>query len=258
MGVRNKKIVKSPSELESERAMKRVLVASATYLLVVSTPALAQDAMDFYQRGLESSLAYKRIEHFTKALELNPNLADAYEKRAIHFYFQRKYDKAIQDYSRVIELKPDHADGYRMLGQAYFKKGQLGGAIANLSRAIELDPKLAKGYGYRAEAYRLKGMAKEALRDSTRAIQLRGTQRTTAKAYATRAKVHRQLGEEKLSDSDFSMSVELDPRYALIRYLTGTADLEGMRKMGLIGIIGILFVGVFKLALPAPRKAGRG
>ena len=257
MGVRNKNS-KIPGGLERERVMKRVLVVSLIYMLLVSTSALAEDAMDFYQRGLKSSLAYQRIEHFTKAIELNPKLVDAYEKRAIHFYFQRKYDRAIQDYSRVIELEPYHADGYRMLGQAYFKKGHLDEAIVNLSRAIELDPKLAKGFGYRAEAYRLKGMAKEALSDSTRAIQLKGNQRTTAKAYATRAKVYRQLGEEKLSDSDFNMSVELDPRYALVRYLTGTADLEGMRKMGLFGIIGILFVGVFKLALPAPRKAGRG
>ena len=50
------------------------------------------------------------------------------------------------------------------------------------------------------------------------------------------------------------MSVELDPRYALIRYLTGTADLEGMRKMGLIGIVALILVGVFQLSLRAPRK----
>jgi tetratricopeptide (TPR) repeat protein len=237
--------------------MRRVLVASLTYLLVVSTPALAQDAMDFYKRGLKSSLAYKKIEHFTKAIELNPNLVDAYEKRAIHFYFQRKYDRAIQDYSRVIELESDHANGYRMLGQAYFKKGQLDGAIANLNRAIELDPKQAKGYGYRAEAYRLEGMAKEALRDSTRAIDLRGDERTTANAYATRAKVYRQLGEEKLSDADFDKSFELDPRYAIIRYFAGSTSLEGMRRMGFIGIVALILVGVFQLSLRAPRKEDR-
>jgi tetratricopeptide (TPR) repeat protein len=203
---------------------------------------------------LESSLANRRVGYFTKAVELNPNLVEAYEKRAIHYYFQRRYDKAIQDYTKVIELKPDGSEAYRMRGSAHLKKEELQLAIDNLNRAIELDPRAASAYGFRAEAYRLSGMATEAVRDSTEAIGLRGDERTTATAYRTRAKALLELGREEESDADFNKSVELDPRYVLIRYLASTSSLKGVRRMGLIGIIAICFVGIFQLTMRAPQK----
>lgn len=237
--------------------MKRMLFAVLTYMMVTTSAAWAQDAMYFYKRGVESSLANRKIEYFTKALELNPNLVEAYEKRAIHYYFQRRFNNAIQDYTKVIRLKPHGSEAYRMRGSAHLKKGELEPAIHDLSRAIELDPKVASAYGYRAEAYRLLGMAQEAVHDSTKAIDLRGNARTTARAYATRAKAHRELGHEEQADADFDKSVELDPRYVLIRYLTGSTSLEGVRRMGLMGIIALCFVGIFHLSLRPPRKKGQ-
>ncbi|MGD8373212.1 MAG: tetratricopeptide repeat protein [Syntrophobacterales bacterium] len=236
--------------------MKKIIIATVAYMVMATSAAWAQDAMYFYKRGLESSLANKRIEYFTKALEVNPNLVEAYEKRAIHYYFQRRYVKAIRDYSKIIELKPEGFEAYLMRGSAHLKAGETELAISNLSRAIELDPKAASAYGYRAEAFRVKGMAEEAVFDSSKAISLRGDERTTARAYATRAKAHRQLGHEEQSDADFNKSVELDPRYVLIRYLTGSSSLEGVRRMGLVGIIAICFVGIFQLSLRAPKKKG--
>jgi tetratricopeptide (TPR) repeat protein len=236
--------------------MKKMLIALLTYMMVTASAAWAQNAMYFYKLGMDSSLANTKIKYFTKAVELNPDLVEAYEKRAIHYYFQQRYDKAIQDYSKIIELKPEEPEAYLMLGSAHLKKGELEPAIYNLSRSIELDPKVAKAFGNRAEAYRLSGMATEAVQDSTTAIALRGDDRTTATAYKTRAKVLLELGYEEESDADFNKSVELDPRYVLIRYLTGTSSLEGVRKMGLVGILAICFVGIFQLTMRAPRKDG--
>lgn len=234
--------------------MKRMLFVLTAYVMMTASAAWAQDAMYYYKLGVESSLANRSITYFTKALELNPNLVEAYEKRGLHYYFQRRYDKVIQDYTRVIELKPDGAAAYRMRGSAYLKKGEPWSAIEDLTQAIELDPKLAIAYGDRAEAYRLAGLAVEAVHDATVAIDLNVDARTTARAYATRAKARLQLGQEEQSDSDFDKSVQLDPRYVLIRYLAGSTNLEGVRWMGLMGIIAICFVGIFHLSLRAPRK----
>ena len=234
--------------------MKKMLFTVLTYMMVTTSVAWAQDAMHFYKLGIDSSLANRKIGYFTKAVELNPNLVEAYEKRAIHYYFQRRYDKAIHDYTKVIELKPEGPEAYLMLGSAHLKKGELEPAIYNLTRAIDLDPEVARAFGNRAEAYRLSGMATEAVRDSTTAIGLRGNERTTAIAYKTRAKALLELGYEEESDADFNKSVELDPRYVLIRYLAGTSSLEGVQRMGLMGIIAICLVGIFQLTMRAPRK----
>jgi tetratricopeptide (TPR) repeat protein len=273
--------------------VKRIVVATLVYFSLTATAAWAQDAVELYNRGLRSSLAYKRIAYFTKALELSPNLADAYEKRAIHYYFQEKLDKAIEDYTRVIELKPDSVNAYLFRGLACLKKGHSEGLIAEINRlalryiglgepedskaleraiddfscVIELDPRQAAAYSYRAEAYRLIGMIDEAIRDSTTAIQLRGDQKSTAHAYATRAEIYQRLGQNELYKADFRKSVELDPYSPdypplhvplMLRYSVNTAGLKTVSWLGLLGIIILTFVLIFKLTLRAPEKKDKG
>jgi tetratricopeptide (TPR) repeat protein len=222
---------------------------------LIAGVAWGSDALDYYNLGLKSSITSRRIDYFNKALQLNPNLAEAYEKRAIHYYFQRRYEQAIQDYTRVIALQPDHLEAYRIRGMAFLNKGEFDLAIGDFSRALELDPKLVSAYSYRAEAYRLKGMAGSAIRDASMAINLKGGDlRVIASAYSTRAKTYQQLGRDDLAEPDFKNSYELDPRFTILRYFYGTFRLEDVRRMGLVGIIGLAFVGIFRLGLPVPRK----
>lgn len=46
------------------------------------------------------------IADYDKAIELQPNYAQAIEARAIAYVLKREFDKAILDYSRAIELLP--------------------------------------------------------------------------------------------------------------------------------------------------------
>ena len=265
--------------------MHKILFAALAYLILTATAGWSQDAMDFYNRGLENSRANKRIEYFSKAIELNPNLAAAYEKRALHYYYQRKFDKAINDYSKFIELKPLEAAAYLMRGLSYLKKERggwikaeidsmrsyfseqglprsgvlLASAIEDFSQAIELDPKLASAYSYRAEAYRFMGMTKEALHDSMVAINLGGDSLSIASAHATRAKIYGQRGQHELAEAEFRKSMELNPRFYvfgffLLRYFDDIPSLESVHWFGLVGIIIVAFVFIFQVTLRRPKK----
>jgi tetratricopeptide (TPR) repeat protein len=132
----------------------------------------ADEAMDYFNRGRKGSVTRKKIELFTKALELNPKMAAAYEQRGLLYYFQGKYDKVIQDYQTYLDLAPEKFEAYRMLGLGYLKNGDYEPAIAHFTRAIELQPQHPAGYAYRAEANRLCGNDEEAIRDSTAAVKL--------------------------------------------------------------------------------------
>ena len=168
--------------------IKKIFHLSLIYLFLTATAVRADDAMEYYNLGLNSSMSYKRVDYYTKALQLNPHLTEAYEGRAINYFFQRRFDKAIQDYNRVVASKPSDANALLMRGAAYLKQEKGGGyrtefknivshytkrprfetnemldrAIDDLSRAIQLKPDLASAYSYRAEAYRLKGMTEPA------------------------------------------------------------------------------------------------
>jgi tetratricopeptide (TPR) repeat protein len=243
--------------------MKKTLIVTIGYLFI-SCSAWGQDAMHFFNLGINSSMTNNKIHYFSKALEINPMLSEAYEKRGMLYYFQDKYIDSVNDFQRVVELKPFEPEGYVMLGFAYIKKEDHDNAIGNLTYAIELDPELVRGYVYRAEAYRLKGKIDEAIQDSTKAIELGGSEQTIGKAYTTRSKAYRELGQIELAEKDFKKALRLDPEYyrytfaSATEYLAnlagGSSDVKRIGWMGSAILIAILFVVIFKLTLPAPKK----
>jgi tetratricopeptide (TPR) repeat protein len=237
-----------------EYAMRKMLVAAIAWVILTTSPAWAQDAMHYYNLGLKSSLNGTKIEYFTRAIELDPGLADAYEKRAMIYYFENRFAQVIQDDTRAIEIDPGLAEAYRLRGMAYLKEKKPEEAVADFDQILRLDPKSAVAYGLRAEADRLEGRMQAAIRDATEAIHLRGDDRTTASAYATRAKSYEKLGLKDRSEADLKMYYELDPRYFFYREISRFASLKSVSRMGLVGIIVLLFVGIFHLTLPAPRK----
>jgi Tfp pilus assembly protein PilF len=219
-----------------------------------SVYAFGKNASEYFNLGLKSSLANKRINYFTKALELDPRLADAYEKRAIHFYFQGKYDRVIEDFTEYIRLVPDKADAFWMLGMGYLKTGNYQKAIVNFDKAIHFSPKMSSAYAYRAEAFRKNGQINDAIQDAGMAINTGSDMRVLADVYRTRAKAYQELGEETWADADFKKAAEIDPRYFFYRYVSGYADLEDIRRAGLLGMIGLAFVFIFGFKLKTPKK----
>ncbi len=72
-----------------------------------------------------------------KALELDPNLAEALVARARISYSQRKHDEAIEFARRAIALKPDCEGVYNVLGRAYFTSGRSQECAELAEKAIE-------------------------------------------------------------------------------------------------------------------------
>jgi tetratricopeptide (TPR) repeat protein len=193
--------------------MGKTLGVILSCMLFISAPTWGQDAVYFYNLGLENSMANRKIHYFSKALELNPRLAVAYEKRGVLYYFQGKYSEMSEDFQRLAELDPSNSEAHLMLGLAYLKRDDHDKAVETLARAIELNPRLASAYGHRAEAYRLEGMVDEAIQDSTKAIELGDTKQATSRAYTTRAKVYSELGKNELARADLSEAFRLDPSF---------------------------------------------
>jgi len=235
--------------------MSRVTVYLVTLLLLYTLPVHADEAMDYFDQARKGSVTRKKIELFTKALELNPKLAAAYEQRGLLYYFQEKYDKVIQDYHTYLDLAPEKAEAYRMLGLGYLKNGDYQLAIPHFTRAIEMEPQHPAGYAYRAEANLLRGNDEEAIRDSTAAVELRGDMRARSEAYKTRARTYRKMGLMDLAYADTRSAWESDPRWSFwVRYWYKYASIEELSGAGLIGIIVLAFVLVFGLKLKRPWK----
>ena len=103
------------------------------------------------------------IESFNKAIELDPNLAEAYHSLGIVYRESKQdYDKAIEYYRKAINLKPNDADVYVSLGDAY-KDGKRDyakamecykEAVKHYKETIKSNPDLRKQYNELEQAYK--------------------------------------------------------------------------------------------------------
>ena len=248
--------------------MKKVAMSLIVCMLFAASSAWCEEAIDFYKLGLESSSFNKKIYYFTKAVELNPRLAIAFKKRGMIYYFQEKYSKMLLDFRRYTALTPSDPEGFGMIGLAQLKRGNFTEAITQLSRAIDMDPVFASAYLYRSEAYYHEKLFEQAVEDSTKAISFGKAQSIIGKAYTVRSKAYRPLGQGDLADKDFNKAYLLDPANYSYRYFTITNYLASLasdsnyipfkdiRWLGLVGVIVLLLVLIFRLALPTPRKNG--
>ena len=86
-----------------------------------------------YTKALELNMPQYpsiKIILLTKAIELNPNDAEAYRRRGSIYHGRHDYDNAIADYTRALELDPDdwtsygdRASVYRFRARKYRKEG---------------------------------------------------------------------------------------------------------------------------------------
>ena len=248
-------LVTKTCAVRARKKMQRLILLLVSPMLLVAGPAHSEDAMKYFNLGVQSSVTRKKIEYYTKALELDPNLVEVYEKRGLLYYYQENYENAIQDYLTYIKLAPATGEAYIMVGIGYLKKNLYEPALYYFTRAVEMEQVQVRAYANRAETYRLMGREEEAMRDATRAIEFRGDPRSKADAYKTRFKIYWKQGQDKLARADYRKSVELDPRITLWRYPNKKyPSPEEVSRIGLFGIIGIAFVLIFGTKLRPPDK----
>ncbi len=91
----------------------------------------------------------KAIEHFSKAIERNPQMFPAYVNRGIAYRFMGNYISAIRDHEKAIELNPNSPQAYNSKGVTYRQQGRYELAIQDFTKAIELNSDYGTAYGNR-------------------------------------------------------------------------------------------------------------
>jgi tetratricopeptide (TPR) repeat protein len=74
------------------------------------------------------------------ALELDPNLAEAWASSALICSYRGQYDRADPMYRRSIALNPNYATAYQRFSRNLGGLGRFDEAVAAAERAVELDP----------------------------------------------------------------------------------------------------------------------
>jgi tetratricopeptide (TPR) repeat protein len=191
-------------------------------LLATATTALCDQADDYNNRGA-TELSKRNwdaaIADFTKAIELKPSFAEAYNNRgyartskgSISFVVSGDdgdLNAAIADFTNAIKLKPDYAEAYRNRGLAKSFKKDFEGAIPDFTSAIQLKPDFRLAYiGRGAASIEIRDF-EGAIADFTSIIQLKPDD---AFAYHRRGEAKQAKGDTDGANADYAKALQIEP-----------------------------------------------
>ncbi|MFM6788747.1 MAG: tetratricopeptide repeat protein, partial [Microcystis panniformis] len=157
---------------------------------------LAPRAFWYSNRGIiyYNQQKYKlALDDFNKAIELNPNYAEAYGNRGLLYYNQQKYELALSDYDKAIEINHNYAEAYVNRGVLYRLQEKYELALADYDKAIELNRNDAVAYYNRGVLYAILGQPEKVKIDLQQAAILFRQQNNMA-AYEQVMQILQQLG----------------------------------------------------------------
>lgn len=128
--------------------------------LLAGTPAVTL----LMSRGLHDLKAGANpdaVEDFDAAIALDPDLAEAYDERAIAHFQQGKIADAIADLHEALKREPQDFLAWRRLAEVEEARGNWAGAYAAWQKLMALDPRTPGG------AAKLKDLRRHALGENT-------------------------------------------------------------------------------------------
>ena len=157
------------------------------------------------------------VSEYSESINLYPEFAEAYGRRAYSYIKNGEYENAIADCDRAITLSPRYADAYCNRASAKAKLARYEEAIVDYSSYIEMKPIDPDGYFGRALAYCFVDQYEKALLDCNKALELR----VAHERYPNFAQIffnagnfykrHKKLAEAK---GCYDRAIELNSEYA--------------------------------------------
>jgi tetratricopeptide (TPR) repeat protein len=161
-------------------------------------------------------------KHFKRALELNPNSADAHWMYAHLCSNTGRHQEALVEIARARDLDPLSGLINAMEGQILLHAGRTDHAIARLREAIELDPSSRVAHLFAASAYIERTLFVEAIAESlaARSVSPSDTHAMALEAYA-RAKLGKQVEAHSILDQVLQISTQryVPPYHIAIIYI---------------------------------------
>lgn len=100
--------------------------------------ALLQEGMAAMQRGAYPAA----VDLFTRVIEIAPDFAEGYNKRATTYYLMQRYEESIADCERTIALNPYHFGALSGAGLCYLAQRHLAKALEFFERAVTVNPNM--------------------------------------------------------------------------------------------------------------------
>ena len=172
------------------------------------------DARDYNLRQADTASA--------KALELEPDLAEAHVARGLAISLSKRFREAEEEFETAMKLDPKLFEAAYWYGRALMSEGRMAEAAKMFERASALRPEDYQAPNFLAQAYNSMGRAEEAATTNRRSIRLMEEQLelnpSDARAANLLAATYANFGEKEKAIEYAKRSLEIDPDDAMLLY----------------------------------------
>lgn len=153
------------------------------------------------------------IRNFRRAIELDPNMARAYDNLGLCYYYENQNEQAVESYKKAIELDRSalHPSPWPFLNLAVTLQflNRFAEAETNLREAIRLDPTFAQAYfqlGLVLEQTEKPEAAIQALREAAH------LDTNYPEPHMAMARIYHKLGQEAAAKEEVRIYLRLHPK----------------------------------------------
>ena len=168
----------------------------------------------YYKLGIslgKSGRSEDGVLALEKAIQLNPQNASAYNALGAIYGMLEKYDLAIEFFKKAVGIDSQLSLAYNNLGILYGKIGEHQKAIEALKQAIQIDPLSAESQGALGVAYAMAGQPQNAVKQLEEAIRL---DPSYVKAYFNLGITYLWLGDIRRARDQYESLQNLDQEMA--------------------------------------------
>jgi tetratricopeptide (TPR) repeat protein len=150
------------------------------------------------------------IEHFKLAIQLDPQLARAYDNLGLCYFYLNQNDLAIASYKKAIDLDKElaHPSPWPYLNLAITQQflNNLEDAETNLREALHFDPEFSKAHFQLGTVLEDEGKLEAALEELKEAAHL---EPSYAEPHMAIARIDHRLGRKEEADSEVKIYLKL-------------------------------------------------
>jgi tetratricopeptide (TPR) repeat protein len=202
------------------KLMPGVIVSLFLVHPVLSSAQSPASARKFVRQGrllMSRNKIDEAIKSFTRAVEENPNYAEAYVDRGIARRTKGDLEGSIEDYEKAASIDPNSVQGNRFIAEAYSNRGyirlnalEVDNAIQNFTTAIRIKPDDPDHYYRRGLARLINEDLGPALEDLNKSLSIAPSYYSKVLIYATRGVVKLLQDKTEEAQKDFEESIKLN------------------------------------------------
>jgi tetratricopeptide (TPR) repeat protein len=127
---------------DEDELVRRLAESSVWRVWMRSGDARADALLASGIRHMEDGRMGAAVADFTRAIEIRPEFAEGWNKRATAYYLMGDLEQSLHDCDEVIRRNPSHFGALSGYGLIYVQRGELERALEYFERALAINPNL--------------------------------------------------------------------------------------------------------------------